>query len=99
MIFQRDVSPGERSNISERNGEKLIINSHSVKNFRNIDSASVTLDPEMNIFYGENGYIININDYNAMAQRICGILEDDVLYERLSKKAIELIKPFSKEKI
>ncbi|MBO5409673.1 MAG: DNA replication/repair protein RecF [Clostridia bacterium] len=33
----------------------MIINSHSVKNFRNIDSASVNLDPEMNIFYGENG--------------------------------------------
>lgn len=33
----------------------MIINSHSVKNFRNIDSALFTLDPEMNIFYGENG--------------------------------------------
>ncbi len=33
----------------------MIINSHSAKNFRNIDSVSFNLDPEMNIFYGENG--------------------------------------------
>ncbi|MEE0980929.1 MAG: glycosyltransferase family 4 protein [Acutalibacteraceae bacterium] len=48
---------------------------------------------------GENGYIININDYKTMAQRICEILEDDVLYERLSDNAIKLIKPFSKESV
>ena len=48
---------------------------------------------------GENGYIVKIDDYKAMAQRICEILEDDELYEKLSKNAIELIKPFSKESV
>lgn len=33
----------------------MIINSHSAKNFRNIESVSFDLNPEMNIFYGENG--------------------------------------------
>ena len=42
---------------------------------------------------------ININDYKTMAQRICEILEDDVLYERLSDNAIKLIKSFSKESV
>ncbi|MBQ4626825.1 MAG: DNA replication/repair protein RecF, partial [Clostridia bacterium] len=33
----------------------MIINSHSVKKFRNIDDISFNPHPEMNVIYGENG--------------------------------------------
>lgn len=48
---------------------------------------------------GENGYVVKINDYEAMAQRINEILNDENLYEKLSANAIELIKPYSKESV
>lgn len=48
---------------------------------------------------GENGYIVKVNDYEAMAERICEIIEDDALYSRLSENAVELVKPYSKESV
>ncbi len=48
---------------------------------------------------GENGYVVKINDYEAMAQKICEIIENEDLRERLSKNAVELIKPFAKESV
>ena len=48
---------------------------------------------------GENGYVVPVNDHEAMAKRICGIVEDEELRRRLSENAVELIKPFSKESV
>ncbi len=48
---------------------------------------------------GENGYIVDINDYEAMADKIALVLSDTELYNRLSENAAELIKPYSKESV
>lgn len=48
---------------------------------------------------GENGYVVKVNDYEAMAQRINEILDDANLYKKLSENAVELIKPYSKESV
>lgn len=48
---------------------------------------------------GENGYVVKINDHDAMAKRICEIIGDEALYERLSNNAVELIRPYSKESV
>lgn len=48
---------------------------------------------------GENGYVVKVNDYEAMAQRINEILDDDNLYEKFSENAVQLIKPYSKESV
>lgn len=48
---------------------------------------------------GENGYIVDIDDYEKMADKICTILDDQGLYSSMSDKAVELIKPFSKESV
>lgn len=48
---------------------------------------------------GENGYVVGINDHEAMAKKICEIIEDEALYRRLSENAVKLIKPFSKESV
>ncbi len=48
---------------------------------------------------GENGYVVNVNDYESMAQKICEIIENEELYKKLSKNAVDLIKPFSKESV
>lgn len=48
---------------------------------------------------GENGYVVKVNDYEAMAQRINEILDDVNLYKKLSENAVELIKPYSKESV
>lgn len=48
---------------------------------------------------GENGYIVRVNDYKAMASHISEMLEDEALYKRLSSNAVELIKPYSKESV
>lgn len=47
----------------------------------------------------ENGYVVKVNDDKAMAEKILLILNDDALYGRLSKNAVELVKPFSKESV
>lgn len=48
---------------------------------------------------GENGYVVKVNDHDAMAEKITMILNDDNLYDRLSKNAVKLVKPFSKESV
>lgn len=48
---------------------------------------------------GENGYVVKVDDFESMAEKILMILGDDKLYGRLSKNAVELIKPFSKESV
>ena len=48
---------------------------------------------------GKNGYIVKINDYKDMSQKICDILENKDVYERFSENAVELIKPFAKESV
>ncbi len=48
---------------------------------------------------GENGYVVKVNDYEAMADKISTILNDNELYNRLSANAVELVKPFSKESV
>lgn len=48
---------------------------------------------------GKNGYVVKINDYKMMAQKICEILENETLYDQFSKNAVELVKPFSKESV
>lgn len=48
---------------------------------------------------GENGYIVKVNDYDAMAERICRIIEDEALYKKLSENAVELVKLYSKESV
>lgn len=48
---------------------------------------------------GENGYVVKVNDFETMAEKITMILNDDSLYSRLSENAVELIKPFSKESV
>ncbi|MBR3836478.1 MAG: glycosyltransferase family 4 protein [Clostridia bacterium] len=48
---------------------------------------------------GENGYVIKVNDHEAMAEKIKMILDDDSLYSRLSENAIKLVKPYSKESV
>lgn len=48
---------------------------------------------------GENGYVVKVNDYELMAQKICEIIENEDLYRRLSENAVELIKPYSKESV
>lgn len=46
---------------------------------------------------GENGYLIKPNDYSDMADKILKIISDRELYEKMSKNAVELVKPYSKE--
>lgn len=48
---------------------------------------------------GENGYVVSVNDYDEMAEKILEILSDDNKYNRFSKNAVELIRPFSKESV
>lgn len=48
---------------------------------------------------GENGYVVKINDYEDMAEKITEILSDENLYEKFSKNAVELVKPYSKESV
>lgn len=48
---------------------------------------------------GENGYVVKINDYEAMAEKIAMVLNDNNLYEKLSENAVKLVKPFSKESV
>lgn len=48
---------------------------------------------------GENGYVVKINDYKTMAQKICEILENEDIYDRFSKNAVVSVKPFSKESV
>ena len=44
--------------------------------------------PEVNID-GETGYLSNVGDINEMAQNVIKLLEDDVLYSKISKLASE----------
>lgn len=48
---------------------------------------------------GKNGFVVGIDDYEQMAEKICLMLDDENLYNRLSKNALDLIKPFSKESV
>ena len=48
---------------------------------------------------GENGFIVGLDDYEKMAEKICLMLDDEKLYSRLSNNALNLIKPFSKESV
>ncbi len=48
---------------------------------------------------GKNGYIVDVDDFCAMAEKIDMILSDDALYRRLSENAVRLVKPYSKESV
>ncbi len=48
---------------------------------------------------GENGFIVDVNDFEAMAEKIDMILSDRELYARLSDNAVKLVKPYSKESV
>lgn len=48
---------------------------------------------------GENGFVVGPDDHVTMAERICSIIDDKELYNRLSLNAVELIKPYSKESV
>lgn len=48
---------------------------------------------------GKNGFVVSVDDHTAMAEKICSIIEDKELYNKLSENAVELIKPFSKESV
>lgn len=48
---------------------------------------------------GENGYVVKVDDFDAMAEKILMLLGDDNLHSKLSKNAVELVKPFSKESV
>lgn len=48
---------------------------------------------------GENGFIVNANDYHAMAEKINLIIEDKKMYRCLSENAVRLVLPYSKENV
>ncbi|MCQ2484193.1 MAG: glycosyltransferase family 4 protein [Clostridia bacterium] len=48
---------------------------------------------------GKNGYIVDVNDYEAMAKRIEKLLYDEELYAKVSAFAVESVKPYSKENV
>ncbi len=48
---------------------------------------------------GYNGYIVAPNDDEVMAEKIALIINDKNLYKRFSNNGIELVQPFSKEKV
>lgn len=47
----------------------------------------------------KNGFLVDINDCKAMAERINRLLSDNVLYTAFSKNAVELVKPYSKQSV
>lgn len=48
---------------------------------------------------GKNGYTVNVDDCEAMAEKIEEIAYDDNKYDEFSKNAVELVKPYSKESV
>lgn len=48
---------------------------------------------------GVNGFLVEPNDYEMMAADICRLIDDKNLYEMMSKNAVELVKPYSKESV
>lgn len=48
---------------------------------------------------GVNGFLVEPNDYTAMAQKILQLLNDEKLYEKISESAVQEVKPFSKENV
>ncbi|MBQ7549059.1 MAG: glycosyltransferase family 4 protein [Clostridia bacterium] len=49
--------------------------------------------------HGKNGYLVGLNDHLKMAEYILNIAENSELYSELSRNAVDLIKPFSKESV
>lgn len=46
-----------------------------------------------------NGFLVEQNDYAAMAEKVLLLLKDDELYKKISEVASENVKPFSKENV
>lgn len=48
---------------------------------------------------GVNGYTVNVNDFEEMAEKIDSIANDEKLYSEFSQNAVESVKPYSKENV
>ena len=48
---------------------------------------------------GVNGFLVEPNDWQAMANRIIELIDDGELYSKMSAAAVEMIKPYSKDKV
>lgn len=48
---------------------------------------------------GEDGFIVEPNDFKTMAEKINLLLSDNVLYSRISEKAAENVRRFSQESV
>lgn len=47
----------------------------------------------------KNGYLIKLNDKNEFAQRVLEIIENEELYQSLSKNAIKNVVPYSRDQV
>lgn len=48
---------------------------------------------------GKNGYVVNVNDCEKMAERIEEIVFDEKKYAEFSENAVRLVKPYSKDSV
>ncbi|MCR4616168.1 MAG: glycosyltransferase family 4 protein [Clostridiales bacterium] len=48
---------------------------------------------------GENGFIVEPNDWDSMARRIIELIDDGEMYKKISASAVESAAPYSKENV